>query len=276
MNNEIAKTENKDIAEMQINPWIKLEVVKKCFAPTLTDDEFKIFVGLGKSLKANPFTREIWAVKYDKNAASIFCGRDFYRRKAQEQKDYNGHIVNAIYENDGFSIKNGQPEHIVNSFKDRGALIGAFCAVYKKGLQVPFFVTVQLNEYNKGFSNWKNMPETMIKKVAEAQALRGAYQGIFAGTYEESEEETIKINALNSGDLANAQQIDYAFNLLRNTAYSDDAKFEIESELTYGITTERINQIINNLRINQISIIDIGNPSQKEINAELDRKINKD
>lgn len=187
------KQEMNEIQELNINPWSKLPIVKKCFAPTLTDDEFKIFIGLGMSLGANPFTREIWAVKYGTQAAAIFLGRDFYRRKAQEQSDYNGHIVNAVYESDGFSIKNGQPEHVVNSFKDRGNLIGAFCAVYKKGQTVPFFVTVRLDEYLKkksdgeAMSNWKTMPETMIKKVAEAQALRGAYQGIFRGTYDESE-----------------------------------------------------------------------------------------
>jgi phage recombination protein Bet len=184
--------ENKELVKQHeteeiINPWLKLEVVKSCFAPSLSPDEFKIFVGLGKSIGANPFTREIWAVKYGGSAAQIFCGRDFYRRKAQEQPDYNGHIVNSVYENDGFSIKNGQPEHIVNSFKDRGVLVGAFCTVYKKTQQMPFFVMVKLDEYNKGQSNWKPMPDTMIKKVAEAQALRGAYQGIFRGTYDESE-----------------------------------------------------------------------------------------
>jgi phage recombination protein Bet len=268
MNTDIQKIESKEIAEMQINPWVKLEVVKKCFAPTLTDDEFKIFVGLGKSLKANPFTREIWAVKYTSSAASIFCGRDFYRRKAQEQKDYNGHIVNAVYESDKFTIINGQPEHIVNSFKDRGALIGAFCAVYKKNQQVPFFVTVNLAEYNKGQSNWKSMPETMIKKVAESQALRGAYQGIFAGTFDESEEATIKINALNSGEVANVRQIDFAFGLVRTSAYNDDQKAEIESELEYGITTERINQIISNLQMNQISSMD-GNYSMTDLKNNL-------
>ena len=258
----------KDENELIINPWTKLEVVKKCFAPSLSDDEFKIFVGLGKSLNANPFTREIWAVKYSGNAASIFCGRDFYRRKGQEQSDYDGHIVNAIYENDQFSIKDGQPEHIVNSFKNRGLLIGAFCSVYKKNKRVPYFVTVKLEEYNKGQSNWKTMPETMIKKVAESQALRGAYQGIFAGTNDESEEAAIQYNAIVSGDVANVRQIDFAFGLLRTSAYDDYQKKAIEDELEYGITTTRINEIINNLQMNQISAME-GNYSQGDIKENI-------
>lgn len=192
-NLESQKTEN------FLDVWKKPQEIKKIFAPDLTDAEFKAFIGLGMSLKANPFTREIWAVKYnEKDPAQIFLGRDFSRRVAQEQSDYDGHIVNAIYENDGFSITNGIPEHKVESFKDRGKLIGAFCCLYKKDKRIPTFVTVKLEEYIQHKKDgsvtkfWKKMPETMIKKVAEAQCTRSAYQGVFGGTYDESEQFTQK------------------------------------------------------------------------------------
>ncbi len=227
--------------EIMIDPWKKLEVVKKCFAPQLTHEEFSMFLGLGRTLGANPFTREIWAVKYGTGAAQIFCGRDFYRRKAQEQSDYNGHLVNSVYENDGFSIKNGQPEHIVNSFKDRGNLVGAFCAVYKKGQQVPYFVTVRLEEYDKHQSNWKTMPDTMIKKVAEAQALRGAYQGIFRGTYDESENFTGQENAPEKMQMTTLRD---ELSKLITECHDEDLKALIideigEAEATESLTIEK-------------------------------------
>lgn len=50
--------------------WESLDEVRKQFAPTLSTTEFDFFVGLGKSLNANPFTREIWAVKYGTSPAS--------------------------------------------------------------------------------------------------------------------------------------------------------------------------------------------------------------
>lgn len=162
--------------------------IRKLFAPQLTNDEFNFFWGLGKGLQANPFTREIWAVKYDKNKpAQVFLGRDFYRKKAQEQPDYNGHVVDAVYENDDFKVRSGIPDHEYN-LKDRGKLLGAYCVVHKKGQEYSFMVYVELAEYSTGQSNWKKQPATMIKKVAEAQALRGAYQGVFRGTYDESEQ----------------------------------------------------------------------------------------
>lgn len=166
--------------------WNNPNEVRKQFAKDLNETEFNFFLGLGKALNANPFTREIWAVKFGNGPASIFCGRDFYRKKAQEQPDYNGHLVDAVYVNDKFSVLDGKPQHTYN-IADRGKLIGAYAIVRRKGIDQPYFVLVKFDEYNKGFSNWKSMPETMIKKVAEAQALRGAYQGVFAGTYDESE-----------------------------------------------------------------------------------------
>lgn len=265
MENKLSEIET----NLHSNPWtVKgVETIKKCFAPTLSSEEFKVFLGLGKSLNANPFTREIWAVKYGNQAAAIFCGRDFYRRKAQEQEDYDGHIVNAIYENDTFSIENGEPKHVVNSFKDRGVLVGSFCSVYRKNTRVPYFVTIQLKEYNTGKSNWAKMPDTMIKKVAEAQALRGAYQGVFKGTYDESESGVIESSV---EEMPTIEQKDYAYNLLRTSAFDDDQKNSVDEELSRDISLNRLNEIIANLKMNQS---DPQNMNMKEVNRQIDRQI---
>lgn len=167
--------------------WDNMEKVRQLFAPTLTNDEMAFFVSLGKSLGANPFTREIWAVKYDRNQpAAIFCGRDFYRRVAQEQSDYEGHNVQAVYSNDLIEIESGEVKRHIPNLREPGELIGAYCILWRAGKK-SFFHIVRFREYYKGFSNWKSMPETMIKKVAEAQTLRMAFQGMFRGTYDESE-----------------------------------------------------------------------------------------
>lgn len=167
--------------------WENGEKIRKLFAPNLTTDELSFFMALGKNLGANPFTREIWAVKYDRNQpAAIFCGRDFYRRVAQEQADYEGHNVQSVYSNDLIEIENGEVKKHVPNLREPGDIIGAYCILWRSSKR-PFFHLVRFREYFKGFSNWRSMPETMIKKVAEAQTLRMAYQGIFRGTYDESE-----------------------------------------------------------------------------------------
>jgi len=167
--------------------WTNPDKIKKLFAPDLSDMEFSYFMGLSKMAKANPFLHEIWAVKYDKTkAASVFLGRDHYRGIAQGQPDYDGHMSDAIYSNDKFSVKNGIPEHEYN-LEERGDLIGAYALVWVKGRQRPNFKRVKFSEYNKKQSTWVQIPETMICKVAEAQALRMTWQSAYSGAYSEDE-----------------------------------------------------------------------------------------
>lgn len=184
------------------------KALKGYVAPCATDDEIRLFIQIGKSSGANPFLREIFMRKYGDNPATIFLGRDFYRRRAQEQADYNGHTADSVYTNDHFEVENGIPKHSYG-IKDRGQLVGAYCVVYRNGLSHPYFRFVFYREYYEGAykpdgtqkmrrvngewvpmkaNTWDSKPDTMIVKVAEAQGLRGGYQGVFAGTYSEGEE----------------------------------------------------------------------------------------
>ncbi len=172
---------------------MKSIVTKDCKG-NISDLEFKTFVGIGKETGLNPFTREIWIVKYSDNApASIFIGRDGYRKAAQMHPLYDFHYSESIYEKDEFYVQNGKVYHKFNML-DRGKLLGGYCVAKRKGSEKEIYNIVQLKEYDTGKSNWQKMPETMIKKVAEAQTLRLAFQDMFSGTYSEEELETIKNN----------------------------------------------------------------------------------
>lgn len=165
-----------------------LTEIRKLFAPKLNDNEFKAFIGMGKSTGLNPFLREIWAVKYDeKSPAQIFIGRDGYRKSMQQNPDYDYHHVHSVYSNDEFKVHNGEVTHSYGA-ANRGQLLGAYCLVFKRAASKPTYVYVPLIDYDKGQSCWKGMKETMIKKVAEAQCSRMAYQEKFAGTLSEAEE----------------------------------------------------------------------------------------
>ena len=86
-----------------------------------------------------------------------------------------------------FEIENGVVKHKY-SISDRGALVGSYCVVKRKGASMPVFNYVELKEYTTNKSLWITKPATMIKKVAEAQCLRMAFQSMFSGTYDESEQ----------------------------------------------------------------------------------------
>lgn len=172
-----------------INIWENEEAVRQIqtiFAPTLSVVEFKIFHEIGKATGLNPYLREIWAVKYDKQSVQIFIGRDGYRKGAQRQPSYDYHLADAVYSNDDFNVSNGNVSHNY-SLKDRGNLLGAYCVVKRKGSSQANYVFVELKEYDKKQSTWVTLKTTMIKKVAEAQALRSTFQEVFANTYHEFE-----------------------------------------------------------------------------------------
>ncbi len=179
------------VLQKDVGIWecdLSLKEIREIYAPKANENEFKAFVGLGRATGLNPFLREIWLIKYGDAPASIFVGRDGFRKSAQANPNYDYHHVDAVYSNDEFRyiLRDGEIEHRQN-FKDRGSLVGAYCIAQRKGASKPIYVFVELKEYNTGKSNWASKPATMIKKVAEAQCLRMAFQELFAGSYGDGE-----------------------------------------------------------------------------------------
>jgi len=169
------------------NIWVdRREDIIKLFIPEGASlaDAAKFFE-VGKACGANPFLGEIELLKRG-NKHFSFCKRDFYRRVAEKQQNYNGHFSLPIYSNDSFVMKGCEPEHVYGR-PNRGNLIGAYCIVRRTGIQQHIMVEVRLGDYNTEHPIWQSKPQTMICKVAEAQALRAAYPRKFRGTYDSSE-----------------------------------------------------------------------------------------
>lgn len=201
----------------------QVKEIQKIYGKDLTDGEFKTFVQMGIATGLNPFLREIWAVKYDKSKpAQIFIGRDGYRKVIGRNEHYDGHNVDAVYSNDNFmfDITKGEITHTFN-FKDRGKLVGAYCLVIMKNISRPFYVFVEVSEYNKGFSVWKDMPATMIKKVAECQAIRMA-DSTTQGTYSEDEMPDDRLHLRQS----NATQLNDRLRLTQSQTYEGEINRE--------------------------------------------------
>lgn len=218
----------------EISMWddeAKIQEIKKLYAPTLTDSEFLMFMGIAKASNCNPYLREIYAVKYNGKAASIFIARDGYRKGAQQHPQYDYHQVDAVYEGDDFSIKDGQVSH---SYKlaNRGKLIGAYCIAKRKSSSRPMYVFVNLGEYNTNQSVWSSKPATMIKKVAEAQCLRACFQDLFSNTYAE-EEKFVDAEYSNQANLKNIDTSQSRTNILKqiiNQEEHQNAQYDSEGE----------------------------------------------
>lgn len=175
-------TKNTGIAKLQANTSIiaqfsdeDRDIIKNSVAKGTTDAEFKYFLALAASSKLNPFTKEIWCYKDNKGNLLVFSGRDGYQANAQRQSDYRGLRSAAVYENDEFEmdIPAGHVKHKIKAV-GRGAVVGAYCFVYREGFK-EFLVWVDINTYDKKAFTWESHKAAMIEKVAEAHCLKKAY-----------------------------------------------------------------------------------------------------
>ena len=145
----------------------QIQLIRDMCARDCTDNEFLLLMQLAKTYQLDPFTKQIWAIKYGNNPAAIFAGRDGFLAIAHRSGVFDGMKTGARKEGDD--------------------TIG-WCEVYRKDMKYPFVAEVKLSEYSAGKNLWQTKPETMIKKVAQAQALRQAFN--ISGLYSPEEIDT--------------------------------------------------------------------------------------
>ncbi len=145
----------------------KLQLIRDMFAKGATDNEFLVMMELANRYQLDPFSKQIWLVKYGDNPAQIFCGRDGYLAIAHRSGQFDG-------------MESG-------TRKEGDDLVG-WCKVYRKDMSHPFEVEVYASEYSTGKNLWRDKPRTMIQKVAEAQCLRRAFS--ISGLYSPEEIDT--------------------------------------------------------------------------------------
>lgn len=153
----------------------EIRVIKDSVAKGTTDTELKYFLSVCKSTNLNPFMKEIWCYKDNKNTLLVFAGRDGFLSNAQKNPMYNGIRSCDVCENDDFILDMIDPKnnkHVIA--KDRGKLLGAYAIVFRKEGE-PTISYVDFKSYDRGFNAWKSHPAAMIKKVAETQALKLAF-----------------------------------------------------------------------------------------------------
>ena len=154
----------------------EVAIVKNTVAKNTTNTELAYFLNVAKSIKLNPFNKEIWCYKNNKGNVLVFAGRDGFLKKAQESKLWNGMTSFEVCEKDLFEIDIAQQQvnHKPN-FKDRGQIIGAYAIVKPKGCELATIEWADFATYNKGLFTWKSHPADMIKKCAETKALKKAF-----------------------------------------------------------------------------------------------------
>lgn len=212
--------------EVKLSPTI----VKKYLVNgqgNVSDQEIVYFMHLCKSRQLNPFTKEVYLIKYGSEPATMVVSRDALEKRAIKHEKYNGKKV-------GLYVMDKESKELIKRdgtiyIKEKEEIIGAWCTVYRKDWENPVTVEVNIDEYigkkrdGSANTNWANKPVTMITKVAKAQALREAFIEDLEGMYEQ-EEVNVNLDNLNDQNtiIDDAEIIDEANNKADGEAETAD------------------------------------------------------
>lgn len=251
MANELMKIE---FTQDQIN------LIKSQIAPKATDDELKLFIHQAKRTGLDPLARQIYAIHRKQNGVdkmTIQTSIDGFRVIAERSGDYAGQDE-PVYETDNGKVIKAT----VKVYRFRGDI--RYCAavgVAHWDEYVPIY-----NGNPSGL--WAKMPHTMLAKVAEALALRKAYPQDLSGLYtteemNQADKEKDFSNVVDEGDRK----------LLRDLVYTSDLNEDEREAALSAIETcadyVMYQKIQGRLESRQLTLDQIQNPSQKDLNKHL-------
>ncbi len=178
MSDYVVKYQSDDGQEIVLTP----EVVKKYLvsgdAVAVTNEEIMMFIQTCKYQRLNPFTGEVYFVKYEGSPATPILSVNTFRKRAAASPVCAGWQPGVIVrKGDQLIYREG------SLVLDDEELVGGWCKVWRKDWTQPYTATVTLKEYmrygkdGKPQRIWKK-PATMIAKVAEARALGTVIPGL--------------------------------------------------------------------------------------------------
>lgn len=192
-----------------------INTIRETVAPDATLTELALFGLTSKKAGLDPFLKEMYFVKYDKNkAGSIMTSYKGLLKTARNNPEYKSLDGMEVYENDTFKMysKDGKVfvEHETNPLSDRGDIVGAWATAVKKDGEVTT-IYVKFDEYKQMVKDkrtgemrlskfWAEKPATMIKKVAKSHAIREAFGDYGMYTMEEMP------NEFNLAQIANTNE----------------------------------------------------------------------
>ena len=160
--------------------------IKARICPNITDSELALVMGLCQAQNLNPFTRDVYIIKYKDAPASIVTGKEVFTKRANAQKNYQGFEAGVTFINAKGEVCQRQGSAIYKAAHE--VLIGGWCRVFVEGRN-PFYDEVTLDEYQltdkdgKPKGAWAKLSATMIRKVALVHCLREAFPDDFQGLY---------------------------------------------------------------------------------------------
>lgn len=178
--NEIVKFESENGQLVQFGA----EDVKQRLCPNIEDKELALVMALCQQQRLNPFTKDVYIIKYGNNPASIVTSKEVFTKRANANPKYEGFEAGITFIDGQGNVRQREGSAVYKAANE--TLVGGWCRVYVAGRK-PFYDEVTMEEYSTGKSGWAKMPATMIRKVALVHCLREAFPEDFQGLYSQEE-----------------------------------------------------------------------------------------
>ena len=149
----------------------QIAILKASYAKDLSPMEFKVYLETASALRLNPFSREIFSVKFG-GVMQLVTSIDGYRKLSARSGRFMG-VTNGrlrVKTKDGDSVTIPHEEFDPDAHTIISGTIGVRVADWPE----PVEATAVFKTFKKDTATWKSMPDLMILKCAEAAAHRKA------------------------------------------------------------------------------------------------------
>lgn len=150
--------------------------------------ELQALLAIVKNRNLNPFTKEVYFIKYGSAPAQIVVSKEAIMKRAEENPNFDGFEAGIVIE-----TKEGAIERLTGTIAPKSAkLRGGWCKVYRKDRSHAIEADAEFACYDTGKNLWAKMPALMIRKVAIVSAFREAFSESVGGLYtaDEMQQET--------------------------------------------------------------------------------------
>lgn len=189
MAQELVTVEAQEIREVTGETGLtnkQVEVLKGTLLKGLSPSEMGLVFHQAKEYGLSIFRKELWAYKDGRGNLVTIAGRDGLLKIAAKNPNFGGLRSGAVYEKDTVEIDLGAGTiRHVPCLTARGALLGAWAAVYRTGF-LPLVVYVAKEDVARNTPVWSAKPAEMTLARVESMALRRADVGT-GGLYLEDE-----------------------------------------------------------------------------------------
>lgn len=176
----------------ELQTWTpdKISLIQRTIAPSVSKDEFELFIARCKQTGLDPIARQIYAIsRYDAqvggNKMSIQVSIDGMRLLAERSGKYAGQLGPL------FCGEDGKEWHEVWTAKEPP--YAAKVGILRSDFQQPLWSVAKYAEYvqrkkdGAAMGLWAKMPDLMLAKCAESLALRRAFPYETSGLYTREE-----------------------------------------------------------------------------------------